>query len=118
VISLTVGRSGSLLGFRRKRRPYGVDPRQTSFRGLDEVLLRELEAFRFALAGLLQWALHWINVLVTRPTADRACRGAGGINLLFLPRREWLGLTSVVSRDWRHAPQSAARQPARQRSWQ
>src|SRR5918992_773787 len=67
MVRLPVRRSGSVLGFRGKPRPNGVDPRHASLRRLDQVLLRELEALRYALAGLLQWALHGINVLVTRP---------------------------------------------------
>src|ERR671915_1210642 len=94
MVRLTVRRSGSVPGFRRKPRPNGVDPRHASLRRLDQVLLRELEALRYALAGLLQWALHGINVLVTRPATDRASRVRGGINLLLLPRRAWLGTPS------------------------
>ena len=80
----------------QETRPNGVDPRHASLSRLDQVLLRELEALRYALAGLLQWALHGINVLVTRPAADRASRVRGGINLLLLPRRAWLGTPAVV----------------------
>src|SRR5918992_5873761 len=89
-------RSGSVLGFRRKPRPNGVDPSHASLSRLDQVLLRELEALRYALAGLLQWALHGINVLVTRPAADRASRVRGGIDLFLIPRQAWLGTPSVV----------------------
>jgi hypothetical protein len=78
VVSLTVSRSGSVLGFRGKPGPNGLDPGHARLRRLDQVFFRQLEAFGFALARLLQWALHWINVLVTRPTASRSGTPRGG----------------------------------------
>jgi hypothetical protein len=59
-------------------------------------LFRELEALGFALAGLLQWALRGIDVLVAGQPADRASRACGGIDLPLLPQQESPRLPSFV----------------------
>jgi hypothetical protein len=96
VVSLTVSRSGSVLGFRGKRGPNGARPRSRPSPPPRPGLLPLARSLRLRPRRPLQWALRWINVLVTRPTANRASRVRGGVDLLLLPRQASLRLPSVV----------------------